>query len=160
MTDPITHETIVRFCQRLRSRCKAEADAELDSANARIERNTEIDRFDEGTRKCAQWISKHIAQIDLEGWLSQELLFQGVVVPATAPAIPPVNQHTPPAPIPLILTCPVCNYRHIDRGEFETKVHHTHSCQACGITWRPAIVPTVGVQFLPGFKDKEEPHLR
>jgi hypothetical protein len=57
-------------------------------------------------------------------------------------------------PIPMILTCPSCSYRHIDVGEFATKVHHTHACQHCGMIWRPAIVPTVGVQFLPGFKNE------
>lgn len=57
----------------------------------------------------------------------------------------------PAAPVPILLHCPECNERHIDRGEFATKVHHTHSCQFCGMTWRPAVVPTVGVQFLPGF---------
>jgi hypothetical protein len=59
-------------------------------------------------------------------------------------------------PIPMILTCPFCNERHVDRGEFATKPHHTHACQGCGHVWRPAIVATVGVQFLPGFKDEEE----
>ena len=58
-------------------------------------------------------------------------------------------------PIPLYLTCPKCGTQHVDRGEFATKPHHTHSCQGCGLTWRPAIVATVGVQFLPGFKDPE-----
>lgn len=57
------------------------------------------------------------------------------------------------APIPMFLTCPMCNTRHIDRGEFATKPHHTHSCQGCGLTWRPAKVHTVGVEFLPGFRD-------
>ncbi len=42
---------------------------------------------------------------------------------------------------------------HVDLGEFATKPHHTHACQRCGHVWRPAIVPTVGVQFLPGFKN-------
>lgn len=58
-------------------------------------------------------------------------------------------------PIPLILTCPAptCGARHIDEGEWANRVHHTHSCQICGFTWRPAVVPTVGVQFLPGFKN-------
>lgn len=58
-------------------------------------------------------------------------------------------------PIPMFLTCPMpkCGARHIDEGEFATKPHHTHSCQECGLTWRPAVVPTVGVQFLPGFKN-------
>lgn len=58
------------------------------------------------------------------------------------------------APIPMVLHCPECRTRHVDVGEFETKVHHTHSCQGCGLTWRPAVVPTVGVQFLPGFKNE------
>lgn len=60
-------------------------------------------------------------------------------------------------PIPMLLHCPLCGERHIDRGDFATKVHHTHACQGCGHVWRPAIVPTVGVQFLPGFKDEDQP---
>lgn len=56
-------------------------------------------------------------------------------------------------PIPIILTCPQCGARHIDEGEWATRVHHTHSCQTCGMTWRPAVVATVGVQFLPGFRN-------
>lgn len=55
-------------------------------------------------------------------------------------------------PIPMLLSCPICGHRHIDR-EFKDKPHHTHACQHCGNCWRPAIVPTVGVAFLPGFKD-------
>jgi len=56
--------------------------------------------------------------------------------------------------IPMLLHCPLCNARHIDAGEFATtKHHHTHACQSCGHVWRPAIINTVGVQFLPGFQD-------
>lgn len=55
-------------------------------------------------------------------------------------------------PVPMILTCPSCSARHIDVA-FASKVHHTHACQNCGMCWRPAVVPTVGVQFLPGFHD-------
>lgn len=60
-------------------------------------------------------------------------------------------------PVPMLLVCPDprCGARHIDEGEFTTKVHHTHACQCCGMVWRPALVPTVGVQFLPGFKNEE-----
>lgn len=58
------------------------------------------------------------------------------------------------APIPMLLTCPSCGARHIDQGEFATKHHHTHACQHCGMCWRPAVVSTVGVKFLPGFKDE------
>jgi rubredoxin len=65
---------------------------------------------------------------------------------------------TPPEPdaVPIILYCPMCQFRHIDVGEFAVKKHHTHACQNCGHCWRPAIVPTVGVQFLPGFKNKAD----
>jgi hypothetical protein len=58
-------------------------------------------------------------------------------------------------PVPMILTCPSCNARHIDEGEFAIKPHHTHACQGCGMCWRPAIVATCGVQFLPGFKNDQ-----
>lgn len=58
-------------------------------------------------------------------------------------------------PIPMILFCPNCHHRHIDVGVFEFKHHHTHACQHCGFVWRPAVVYTVGVKFLPGFKDDE-----
>lgn len=57
-------------------------------------------------------------------------------------------------PIPITLWCPN-GHRHVDKGAFEAKPHHTHSCQVCGITWRPAVVDTVGVLYLPGFKDDE-----
>lgn len=64
------------------------------------------------------------------------------------------------APVPMRLVCPglnpdgsPCARLHIDEGEFATKRHHTHACQHCGHVWRPAIVDTVGVQFLPGFKN-------
>jgi len=58
------------------------------------------------------------------------------------------------APIPMRLPCPQCRALHIDEGDFATKPHHTHACQACGEVWRPAVVATVGVRFLPGFKNE------
>ena len=61
---------------------------------------------------------------------------------------------TDAAPIPMLLWCPQCHRRHVDVEEFATKPHHTHACQWCGMVWRPAIISTVGVEFLPGFKDK------
>lgn len=57
--------------------------------------------------------------------------------------------------IPMLLWCPECGDRHIDHGEFAKKLHHTHACQACGMVWRPAIAYTIGVQFLPGFKNED-----
>lgn len=71
---------------------------------------------------------------------------------ATSPGSLPAREA---APVPMLLWCPECRGRHIDEGEFATKVHHTHACQHCGHVWRPAIVPTVGVQFLPGFKNEK-----
>ncbi len=58
--------------------------------------------------------------------------------------------------IPLIIFCPMCHARHVDKGKFATHLHHTHTCQnpMCGFTWRPAKEYTVGVQFLPGFQDE------
>lgn len=57
--------------------------------------------------------------------------------------------------LPLLLWCPECGKRHYDVGVWAKKVHHTHACQHCGMVWRPAIVATVGVKFLPGFKDEQ-----
>jgi len=59
-------------------------------------------------------------------------------------------------PIKMLLWCPMCHVRHIDVGEFATKSHHSHACQSCGMVWRPAIEPTCGVEFLPGFKNEPE----
>lgn len=64
-----------------------------------------------------------------------------------------LSREIAPSPVPMLLWCPKCGERHIDVGEFATKVHHTHACQNCGLCWRPAVVPTCGVQFLPGFKN-------
>ncbi len=78
----------------------------------------------EDARSCAEWFSKFKAAPD------------------------PTNDS-----VPMRLPCPMCGVLHIDTGKFATKKHHTHACQVCGMVWRPAIVPTVGVQFLPGFLD-------
>jgi hypothetical protein len=71
---------------------------------------------------------------------------------ATVEGEAPENR-TPCGPIPMLLWCPACGERHIDVNEFATKVHHTHACQSCGMVWRPAVIATVGVQYLPGFKN-------
>lgn len=61
------------------------------------------------------------------------------------------------APIPMLLWCPLCHARHIDVDEFATRSHAAHSCQNCGLTWKPAKVPTVGVMFLPGYRNEPKP---
>lgn len=73
-------------------------------------------------------------------------------------SLTPVEPQAPAAPLPreplaILLDCPVCHVRHIDVGEFATKPHTTHACQACGHVWKPSKEPTVGVQFLPGYQN-------
>ena len=57
--------------------------------------------------------------------------------------------------VPIRINCPECGALHVDKGKFATKPHHTHSCQTCGHTWRPAVENTFGVRFLPGFRDEQ-----
>lgn len=59
------------------------------------------------------------------------------------------------APVPMLLWCPGCHQRHVDEGQYAEQAHHTHACQYCGMVWRPALAATVGVHFLPGFKNPE-----
>jgi predicted RNA-binding Zn-ribbon protein involved in translation (DUF1610 family) len=80
------------------------------------------------------------------------------ICPACLEAMKIAYAERPPRttePIPMRITCPDCSELHIDEGEFASKPHHTHSCQKCGLTWRPAVVHTVGVRFLPGFKNEK-----
>lgn len=63
------------------------------------------------------------------------------------------HEFVPPDAIGMLLWCPECSARHIDEGEFATKRHHTHACQSCGHVWRPALQDTIGLRFLPGFKN-------
>lgn len=62
----------------------------------------------------------------------------------------------PELTVPMLLHCPICTERHVDLQSFEQKPHHTHACQSCGHVWRPALVNTHGVQFLPGYKNEIE----
>lgn len=63
-------------------------------------------------------------------------------------------------PIPMVLHCPSCGMQHIDAPE-ESSVdrieqamrwtnppHRSHLCHGCGTIWRPADVPTVGVEAI------------
>ena len=58
------------------------------------------------------------------------------------------------APIPMLLWCPECGERHVDPPGYHA--HDTHACQICGHVWRPAMIATTGVRFLPGLKHPEE----
>lgn len=50
--------------------------------------------------------------------------------------------------IPMVLHCPRCGAQHIDepKGAWTNPPHRSHECQGCGLNWRPADVPTVGVR--------------
>ena len=66
------------------------------------------------------------------------------------------------APIDMLLYCPNCGVQHIDRPDtpedgadwndpeiaWANPPHRTHLCHACGCTWRPADVPTNGVEAI------------
>lgn len=57
-----------------------------------------------------------------------------------------------PAPVPMILHCPICGTQHIDlpdeRIGWTNPPHKSHLCLTCGCVWRPADVPTTGVEQL------------
>jgi hypothetical protein len=63
-----------------------------------------------------------------------------------------------PAPLPIRICCEKCGVLHVDVGECATRPHSTHTCQNCGLTWKPSLQPTVGVAFLPGCRS-EGPHV-
>lgn len=51
-------------------------------------------------------------------------------------------------PIDMVLHCPRCNKQHIDvpNDSWTNPPHRSHLCHGCGFIWRPADVPTNGVQ--------------
>lgn len=53
----------------------------------------------------------------------------------------------PVDPIPMVLHCPACGVQHIDEPSegWDNPPHRSHKCGGCGIIWRVADVPTVGV---------------
>jgi hypothetical protein len=65
----------------------------------------------------------------------------------SAPQAPPAD------PIPMVLYCPRCDTQHIDAPEPEkgwtNPPHKSHLCHGCGLVWRPASVPTTGVESVP-----------
>lgn len=55
-------------------------------------------------------------------------------------------------PVPMILFCPSCGARHIDAADpasgWTNPPHRSHLCGVCSYQWRPADVPTVGVDAI------------
>lgn len=87
-----------------------------------------------------------------EAWVAARSIADNDEPPPPRKALPVTTSDTP---IPMLIWCSQCRERHVDIGEFATKPHHTHACQRCGNVWRPALVATVGVRFLPGFKNEK-----
>lgn len=63
----------------------------------------------------------------------------------------PLYTAAPAAVIPMVLHCPRCHLQHIDAPdertpEWHNPPHRSHLCHGCGFVWRPADVPTVGVE--------------
>lgn len=119
----------------------------LNVENAQLENEAERLRQDVESLKgrLDEHLDERLALERLQkayDWLCDRTGIQGHALP--------VDEQVP---IPMRLTCPECGELHLDQGEFATKPHHTHACQECGCVWRPAVVPTVGVRFLPGFKN-------
>ena len=64
------------------------------------------------------------------------------------------------APIDMILNCPACGMQHIDKADpypelrdirvppWTNPPHRSHLCHGCGFIWRPADVPTNGVESI------------
>lgn len=55
-------------------------------------------------------------------------------------------------PLDMVLYCPACGHQHVDAPEPETgwrnPVHKSHRCGECLTVWRPADMPTNGVQAI------------
>ncbi len=79
---------------------------------------------------CASWLAYHPGERDpgFESYLKGILKREG--------------------PLDMMLFCPNCTYQHIDakKGEWRNPPHKSHLCEACGFIWRPADVPTNGVE--------------
>lgn len=55
--------------------------------------------------------------------------------------------------VPMILYCPKCGEKHVDRGIFgTTHVHRSHLCSACGHVWKPFNYATIGVEDVAAYK--------
>lgn len=62
--------------------------------------------------------------------------------------------------VPMILFCPACRKQHVDTGEWATRAHSSHACIYCNHTWRPADVPTVGVDEIATRGDADDTPIR
>jgi hypothetical protein len=65
------------------------------------------------------------------------------------------------APIDVVLHCPRCGLLHVDAPEpasgWTNPPHKSHLCHDCGLVWRPADVPTNGVEAVATRGEKDTP---
>ena len=58
----------------------------------------------------------------------------------------------PPKPVDMLLFCPRCDFQHVDKPgptiNWNNPPHKSHLCKFCGWIWRPADVPTNGVEAI------------
>ena len=104
----------------------------------------------------------HIATVAIlraMGWVTWELS-EGHPLPEASPywraqefaniAMEALAEHS--APIDMVLYCPECFEQHIDKPQpekgWDNPPHRSHECQVCEHVWRPADVPTNGVEAI------------
>lgn len=65
-------------------------------------------------------------------------------------------------PINMVLHCPACGRQHVDNpgGSWTNPPHRSHLCDVCGCVWRPADVPTNGVEAVQTKGEKDWPRKR
>ncbi len=97
-----------------------------------------------------------VACASYEAWQTRAAL-------AATPALPATEDSSAgdAKPIDMVLFCPACGLQHIDAPEWEddphdieqgqiqswkNEPHRSHLCHGCGHIWRPADVPTNGIQ--------------
>ena len=99
--------------------------------------------------------------------------FERKTVRDAAQAVAAAQPASQAAPIDMVLFCPACGMQHIDAAEThgldvgETRAdapaewsnppHRSHLCHGCGHTWRPADVPTNGVQAVKTCGQNDSP---
>ena len=91
---------------------------------------------------------------DLAGWLGERHIVSSEDMRMAATAEWAAREAA--RPIDMVLHCPACGLQHIDAPESPTITshgyswtnppHRSHLCHGCGHIWRPADVPTNGVQ--------------
>lgn len=94
----------------------------------------------------AAWLCVDLGVQDVANDM-RELGNSGVTVVNLAELVRLLAPHVV-GPVPMLLVCPRCHEPHVDEGEWATRPHRTHLCAACGATFRPALVPTIGVVAL------------